>query len=143
MGSLARRLRREREREQAQAARRQVVQQARQQGEKPPPALKRHRGGMRISTPRVGVNFSMGKGYVRFGCPVCRQVLYQGPGTPHAGSLANIEAHVRLCQARRELVQALERCEDSLLAAMELKGEMWETPASRVLEGLIGGADVA
>lgn len=136
MGSLARRLQRELAREQGQAARRQVVQQARQQGQQPPPAPKRHRGGMRISTPRVGVSFSMGKGWVRFACPACRQVLYQGPGTPHAASMARIEAHIRLCQARQELIETLERCEDSLLAAMELKGEAWAMPAQQLLQDL-------
>jgi hypothetical protein len=98
--------RRRQRREQAET-RRAALKDAREHGRPPPRKPRRRRGGMRISTPRVGVTLSMSRGRVRFGCPVCRTVLYDGVGTPHEGSMRGIERHVRLCQGRKELIELL------------------------------------
>ncbi|MFH1486707.1 MAG: hypothetical protein ABIH46_11605 [Chloroflexota bacterium] len=111
MPSLTRQLQRHRERQKVREARSTALREAREKG-LPPPRLprkpKKRRGGMRISTPRVGVTLSMSRGKVRFGCPVCRTVLYDGVGTPHEGTMRGIERHVRLCQGRKALIGTLE-----------------------------------
>lgn len=85
MGSLARKLRRKRE--------------------KP----KHHRrGGFSIRTPRVAISLRFQGGHVYFSCPECRQVLYAGTGTPHRGTSQFIERHVGRCQARKCLIETLE-----------------------------------
>ena len=118
MGSLARKFQRRREREDEREARRAALKDARLLKKPPPRKQKKRRGGMRISTPRVGVTFSMGRGFVRFGCPVCRTVLYVGTGTPHEAGMKQIEGHIVRCRTRKELVDTLE-----LVAVWKLEDE--------------------
>lgn len=70
--------------------------------------MSRKKGTITIKTPRVGVTLAMGRDYVRFGCPVCRRVLYQDRGTPHTASMRKIEGHVGLCKVRKEFLGELE-----------------------------------
>lgn len=85
MGSLARKLRRKRE--------------------KP----KHHRrGGFSIRTPRVPISLRFQRGHAYFMCPECKAVLYAGTGSPHRGTSQFIERHVGRCQVRRRLIDTLE-----------------------------------
>jgi len=130
MGSLARKLQREKARREAQETRRKAVREAKQKGRPPPRRHKRSRGGIRISTPRVGVTLSMGGGLVRFGCPVCRLVLYVGKGTPHEAGMRQIERHVALCRARKELLDALELAAVAKLEEAELESLLAQEAAT-------------
>lgn len=134
MGSLARQLRRQQERESVLLAR----SSARKLGKKPPPKKKHRKGGVSISTPRhTPVTFSLLPGNtVKFGCPVCRSVLYMGKGSPHEGAQRVIERHVSLCKARQELLKTLEKCIESVLIMIELEGETeeaWDESAKNLL----------
>jgi len=51
-----------------------------------------------IRTPRVEVSLSSGRGWLRFSCPYCGELLFHGWTQPSKQSEGVIEAHVKVCR---------------------------------------------